>query len=50
MQNGFEKLSDSDQDQAQEFVIWLNAKAKNEGYIATQKEIDAIDTENQKTA
>lgn len=50
LQNGFEKLSDSDQDQAQEFVIWLNAKAKNEGYIATQKEIDAIDTENQKTA
>jgi len=50
LQSGFEKLSDSDQDQAQEFVLWLNAKAKIEGYVATQKEIDAIDTENQKTA
>lgn len=50
LQNGFEKLSDNDQDQAQEFVLWLNAKAKNEGYIATQKEMDAMDTENQKTA
>ena len=50
LQSGFEKLSDSDQDQAQEFVLWLNAKAKSEGYIATQKEMDAMDTENQKTA
>ena len=50
LQSSFVKLSDSDQDQAQEFVIWLNAKAKIEGYIATQQEIDAIDTENQKTA
>ena len=50
LQSSFVKLSDSDQDQALEFVIWLNAKAKIEGYIATQQEIDAIDTENQKTA
>ena len=50
LKNGFRKLSDNDQDEAQEYVIWINSEAKREGYLATQQEIDAIDNQNQQKA
>ena len=50
LQAGYEKLDDQDQDQAQEFVLWVNAKAELSGYSQTQAELDKLDQENQKTA
>tara|TARA_R110002051_G_scaffold159144_1_gene230492 strand:- start:225 stop:848 length:624 start_codon:yes stop_codon:yes gene_type:complete len=50
LQAGYEKLDENDQDQAQEFIIWLNAKAKLSGYSQTQEALDKLDQDNQKTA
>ena len=50
LQAGYEKLDENDQDQAQEFIIWLNAKAELSGYSQTQAELDKLDQDNQKTA
>ena len=47
LQAGYEKLDDQDQDQAQEFVLWVNAKAELSGYSQTQAELDKLDQENQ---
>ena len=50
LKDSYNKLDDQDQDQAQEFVIWLNAQAKISGYSQTQAELDKIDQDNQKRA
>tara|TARA_R110000765_G_scaffold92948_1_gene175277 strand:- start:18 stop:623 length:606 start_codon:yes stop_codon:yes gene_type:complete len=50
LQAGYEKLDDQDQDQAQEFIVWVNAKAIKSGYSQTQAELDELDQDNQKTA
>ena len=50
LQAGYEKLDDQDQDQAQEFIVWVNAKAIKSGYSQTQAELDKLDQDNQKTA
>ena len=50
LQAGYEKLDDQDQDQAQEFIVWVNAKAELSGYSQTQAELDKLDQDNQKTA
>tara|TARA_R110000824_G_scaffold182948_1_gene363946 strand:+ start:298 stop:519 length:222 start_codon:yes stop_codon:yes gene_type:complete len=50
LQAGYEKLDENDQDQAQEFIVWVNAKAELSGYSQTQEELDKLDQENQKTA
>ena len=50
LQAGYEKLDENDQDQAQEFIVWVNAKAKLSGYSQTQAELDKLNQENQKTA
>ena len=47
LQAGYEKLDENDQDQAQEFIVWVNAKAELSGYSQTQAELDKLDQENQ---
>jgi hypothetical protein len=46
----FANLIQHNEDDTQEFIILVNAQAKNSGYATTQAELDNLDDVNQKTA